>query len=123
MTSVEAWRQGCDEATRAAIDALRALVVEADQRVEEVIKWNAPSFALHGQDRITLGVERKGGVRAVLHCGAKGQGEDFSAVDSDGLARWPSPDRGTLTFADKGAVEAQRDALLRLFTRWLEATR
>lgn len=119
---VERFRAGLDTDTLAAIDALRALVVAADGSVEERIKWNAPSFAKGGDDRITLGIERKGGVRAVLHRGARPKADDFSFDDPDRLARWPAPDRGVLTFADVAAVEGKAAALQALFARWLVAT-
>ena len=119
---VEGFRAGLDSDTLAAIDALRALVVAADGSVEERIKWNAPSFAKGGDDRITLGIERKGGVRAVLHRGAKPKVDDFSFDDPDRLAKWPAPDRGVLTFADADAVTAKGDALKDLFARWIAAT-
>ena len=89
----------------------------------ESIKWNAPSFAQGGEDRITLGLEKDGGVRAVLHRGAAVRLDGFVFGDQAGLARWPSPDRGVLKFRDAAEVEARRAALGELFTRWLEATR
>ncbi len=97
--------------------------MEAGPNLVESIKWNAPNFAQDGEDRITLGVERKGGVRAVLHRGAAKGGEAIAFEDNDGLARWPTPDRGVLTFADRDAVESRRDALVKLFARWLDVTR
>lgn len=123
MSEVVSWRAQCDPRELPAIDALRAIAMEAGPNLVESIKWNAPNFAQDGEDRITLGVERKGGVRAVLHRGAAKGGEAIAFEDNDGLARWPTPDRGVLTFADRDAVESRRDALVKLFARWLDVTR
>lgn len=123
MTTVEDWRAACDTKELPAIDALRAIAKTAGPDLTESIKWNAPSFAQSDEDRITLGIERKGGVRAVLHRGAAKSTDAFAFADTDKLARWPSPDRGVLTFADTDAVEARREPLIQLFKRWLEATR
>lgn len=120
-SAVDEWRGKCAPEALAAIDALRDMARAAGPALVESIKWNAPSFALDGEDRITLGVERKGGVRAVLHRGAAKAEGDFSSLDTDGLAAWPSPDRGVLTFADEAAVECHRHEITALFGRWLGA--
>lgn len=122
-SDVAAYLEALPPETRQAIDALRASVRAAAPELAETIKWNAPSFALDGEDRITLGVERKGGVRAVLHRGSKTIADDFAFEDRDRLATWPAPDRGVLRFADRAEVEARGDALQALFARWIEATR
>ena len=122
MSDVEAWRAQCAPETLPAIDALRDMAKQAGPTLVETIKWNAPNFALNGGDRITLGVERKGGVRAILHRGAAKVDGQFGSVDVDGLATWPSGDRGVLLFADKAAVERKRNQVIALFARWLEAT-
>ncbi|GAA4769599.1 hypothetical protein GCM10023219_14950 [Stakelama sediminis] len=122
MSDVQAYLDALPSVTRDSIDALRSIVKAAGPDLHESIKWNAPSFALDCEDRITLGVERKGGVRAVLHRGSKRVEDHFTFDDPDGLAKWPSPDRGVLIFADASAVNANRQSLKILFTRWLEAT-
>lgn len=120
--TVEQYRHGLDAGTRAAVDALRDIALDAHPGLDERIKWNAPSFALGGEDRITLGVAPKGGVRVVLHRGARPKEDAFRFADEGGLARWPAPDRGVIQFADAGEVEARREALRDLFARWLAAT-
>lgn len=122
MGEVDQWRASCPAEALPAIDALRTIIQGAGPDLSETIKWNAPSFAQRGEDRITLGVERKGGVRVVLHRGAKPPAGTFTFEDRDRMAKWPSPDRGVITFADEQAVERSRPHLATLFTRWLEAT-
>ena len=107
--------------TRGLVDILRSIIGAVNPALIERIKWNAPSFALDDVDRITLGVTPKGGVRVVLHRGAKAKpAADFRFDDPDGLAAWPTPDRGVLTFADAEAVVERKQALGSLFSRWLE---
>lgn len=123
MQSVDDFRAGLNEQELAMIDALRSLVADASGDLVERIKWNAPSFAIQDEDRITLGLERKGGVRLVLHRGAKPKdAQDLAAVDVDRLAKWPAPDRGVITFKNVGEIEAKREVLSRLCRRWIEAT-
>ena len=112
-----------DSQTFETVNAIRSVISDSHPGLTESIKWNAPSFSLNGEDRITLGLERKGGVRVVLHRGAKlKELAGFSFDDSDGLAHWPTPDRGIIMFADKTDVEHHAHALSDLCSRWLAKT-
>ncbi|NBB17131.1 DUF1801 domain-containing protein [Caulobacter sp. SLTY] len=123
MSPIDTYRATLDPDTLAMVDALRGLAAAAGPALNERIKWNAPSFAIGDEDRITLGLERKGGVRVVLHRGAKAKDSaGFDFPDPDKLARWPASDRGVLTFATLAEIEMKRPALGELFARWLEQT-
>ena len=121
--AIDAFRQTLDHDTLAMIDALRGIVAGSHASLTERIKWNAPSFAVGDDDRITLGIERKGGVRIVLHRGAKPKdAAGFHFDDKAKLAKWPAPDRGVILFKDGAAIDAGRDALTDLCRRWIDAT-
>jgi hypothetical protein len=127
MSTVDAFRQGLDDETRATVDALRAAITAACPTLVERLKWNAPSFALASagddDDCLTLGLERKGGVRVVLHRGAKVKDTTgFVFEDSARLAKWPAADRGVVVFADATAVEAKLEAFSDLCARWVDGT-
>ncbi|RVT89191.1 DUF1801 domain-containing protein [Sphingomonas crocodyli] len=120
---VEAFRRSLDVDTLTTVDALRTLIASCHDGLTERIKWNAPSFCHGGDDRITLGIERKGGVRVVFHRGAKAKDmAGFVFDDPDRIARWPAADRGVAVFADAGAVAAKAEALCALCARWIDAT-
>lgn len=123
MNEVDEWRAQCEPDALRLIDTLRDIVATSHPDVVETIKWNAPNFTLEGEDRITLGIERRGGVRAVLHRGAAIKKDDFAFDDPDALAKWPSADRGMLKFANVEEIEQRRGKLLNLFSRWFDATR
>lgn len=127
MPTIETFRQSLSADTLATVDALRAAIVDAGPDLVERLKWNAPSFALSpadDDDRITLGLERKGGVRVVFHRGAKAKDvTGFAFEDSAKLAKWMAPDRGVVVFADAAAVAAKRDAFGDICRRWVAATR
>jgi hypothetical protein len=121
MASIEAFRIGLDNETLASVDQLRAIVAGAHPDLVERIKWNAPSFALGDDDLITLGLERRGGVRLVLHRGARPKDvAGFVFEDPAGLARWPAVDRGVVVFETAKAVERQAEALRDLCVRWVQ---
>lgn len=120
---IEAFRAGLAPDMLATVDALRAVVIAAAPALNERIKWNAPSFAVGDEDRVTLGIERKGGVRVVLHRGAKAKdAAGFVFDDPAGLAKWPAVDRGVMVFADAAAVAAKREALAEIVARWVVVT-
>jgi len=103
------------------VDRLRALAAGATPELTERIKWNAPSFAKGDTDRITLGIEKNGGVRVVLHRGATAKtppGFTFAAPAD--LVQWAAPDRGILRFANVAAVDNRAGEIGDLFRRWLE---
>ena len=122
--TVEAWLEAQPADIRSMVERLRALVPRAGAEVTEHIKWNGPSFCIDGDDRITMGVAPKGGVRVVLHRGVKTKdAADLRSLDVSGLVQWAAPDRGVVAFGDEAAITAQAEAFTSLCRRWLEATR
>lgn len=123
MQTVDTFRKSLSAADLATVDCLREIIDGSHDDLEESIKWNAPNFSFNGQDRITLGLERKGGVRVVFHLGAKtADNSGFQFDDMTGLARWPAPDRGVAVFRDLESVEARRNEIADLCKRWLQVT-
>lgn len=121
--TVEEYRDALDAPTREALDVLRRIVTEAAPDLTEEIKWNAPSFAHRGRDRVTLGIEPRGGYRLVLHRGAKAEDTAGFRFDDPGkVAAWPAPDRGVVRLGDATEIEAKAAALKDLITRWIAAT-
>jgi hypothetical protein len=68
---VESFRDGLDAEILDTVDAIRAIIAASHSGLTERIKWHASSFSIGADDRITLGLERKGGVRVVVHRSAK----------------------------------------------------
>ncbi len=121
--SVDEYRAALDAPTRDALDALRRIVIEAAPDLSEEIKWNAPSFSHEGRDRVTLGIEPRGGYRVVLHRGAKTEDTvGFRFDDPDRIATWPAPDRGVIRLRDAAEIEDRAASLTPLITRWVAAT-
>jgi hypothetical protein len=124
VQSVGGWLADQTPDVRSAVERLRKLALGADEGVTEHIKWNGPSFCIDGDDRITVGIAPKGGVRAILHRGVKAKNAaGFSFPDDTGLIQWAAPDRGVITFEGEEAVSAHADAFAAICRRWFEATR
>jgi hypothetical protein len=122
--TVEAWLAAQAPDIRSAVERLRVMVLDAGDGVTEHIKWNGPSFCIDGDDRITVGLAPKGGVRAILHRGVKVKdASGFVFPDDSGLIQWAAPDRGVVTFIDEAAIADSAKAFADICRRWLEATR
>lgn len=117
--SVEAFLADLTGEGLAVAEGLRALIKSARPDLAEGVKWNAPSFSLDGIDLLTLGVERDGSIRLVLHRGAKAQdATGFRFDDPEKLARWPAPDRGVVVVKDQAGLAARAAGLGDLVKRW-----
>jgi len=68
--TIDDFRRNLAPDQRETVDRLRALAADAAPNLAERIKWNAPSFAKGDTDRITLGIDKSGIIRVVLHRGA-----------------------------------------------------
>lgn len=121
--TVEDFLNDLDGEKRSLVDALRDIILKTETRLEEHIKWNAPSYVLDGEDRITFNVMNKQGtVKLVLHMGATRK-EDKKGVpviqDKSGLIEWNSDIRGTITFSTIDDVNSNLITLKNIITVWL----
>lgn len=120
---VEAFLASLAHPHKDAIVRLRALLRDADPRVVEGLKWNAPSFAID-EHFATFQLRAKTGVMLVMHFGAKKRAslpERTAIADPDGLLAWVAADRATITFADLADVEAKRESFVAVVRAWIAA--
>lgn len=112
-----------DDPRATALAELCVTIRGADPRITGVVKWNAPSFLIT-EHFATTGLERRAGLRLVLHTGAARR-PDAPAVrvdDPEGLLDWRAPDRAVLVFADVEEVLARREAVRAVLRQWIAAT-
>jgi hypothetical protein len=94
-----------------AMQRVRRLILEADPRVTESIKWKTPTFAYRGN--IASFNPAKNLVSLLFHRGAEIPG-DFPRLEGDGrLAR-------VMRFADLDEVEQGADELQSVIRAWCE---
>ena len=108
---------------RADVEALRALVLEAEPGLSEIVKWNSPNYVLDGVDRLTINAAGKGPARLILHFGTR-RAEDTAAApefagDPEGLLTWHSNIRASLALPQAAELAAKREAILELIRAWL----
>ncbi|KAA9332866.1 DUF1801 domain-containing protein [Adhaeribacter soli] len=105
------------------IEEVRKIILNTNSQLTEHIKWNAPSFCLQGDDRITFNLHGKDCFRLIFHCGVKKTGtKEQLFQDESGLLTWVAPDRATATFKDMADVKRKQDQLKVIIKKWLEVT-
>lgn len=121
----DAFVAACGHPLTAELDALRAIVRKAAPGAVEGIKWNAPSYAVDGDDRLTFQLAAKDRIRLVFHTGAKDRSTHTGRrvlADDGGLLEWAADNRAIATFRSMADVRAARVALAKLVRAWLAAT-
>ena len=119
--AVDAFMVDLEHPCKAVIDALRRVILGADARIAEGIKWNAPSFRT-GEYFATMHLRAKSGIALILHFGAKVRQLPEAGVvidDPAGLLKWLAPDRAIVEFENLEAVVARQSALSQLVRQWL----
>jgi len=105
------------------INMLRRVILEAEPRLVETLKWNAPNYSQGSEDRITFNLMNKQGlVKLVLHMGAtkkeNNNGTPILQAD-EGIVEWSSDIRGTMTFQDASDVRRKISAVKQVVKGWL----
>lgn len=121
--NVEEFLSDLDDSKRSQVEALRELIHMTEPPLEEHIKWNAPSYTLGGEDRITFNLMNKQEVvKLILHMDTTRK-EDKNGTpimpDNSGLIEWSSDIRGMITFISLEDVTSNTPALKKIIKDWL----
>jgi Domain of unknown function (DU1801) len=111
---------------RAEVEGLREIVRSAHPELVEAVKWNSPNWSLDGADLLTVNVPRSGPVRLILHRGVTTV-EDKTAPstfvgDPDGLLRWHSDIRASLSMPAPDELEGARAGMVEVIRSWVETS-
>ena len=108
---------------KAEIEAVRTIILNANEQITEHIKWNAPSFCYNGADRVTLNLHAQDRIQLIFHRGSKVKNaQDFVFEDSNGLLEWLAADRAIVKLCNMDEVLAKKVALAEVVTAWMQAT-
>ncbi len=123
FTSVAEYLAAQTPDRHSSIEALRSIVVDAHPGLDEIIKWNSPSFVLDGIDRLTINAAGTGPVRLVLHLGTEiaehKSAPTAFAGDPDGLLTWHSDIRASFVMPPAAKLAETRDGLVAVVKAWL----
>jgi len=118
---IEKFLKALEHPRKAELEAIRQIILGADPRIQEGIKWNTTSFYFKDWFA-TVGVRPdKDVVQLVLHRGAKVK-DDSGAMKIDdpiGMLVWPAKDRALATFSDMNSVRKSETNLRAIVKEWM----
>ncbi len=120
--SVESLLASLEHPHKPAILLLRQILLQADPRIGEGVKWNAPSFRT-SEYFATVHLRTKEGTGLILHFGAKKRERAVAAdaiADPESLLVWLAEDRALVTFRDVDDLESKRSAFTDVVRQWIE---
>lgn len=118
---VDAFLEALDHPLKPEIVALRQLLLGADERISEEVKWNAPSFRT-SEHFATLHLRSRSAVQLILHLGARpGKVIPAGAIEGpQGLLKWLGPDRASVSLAGREDLERKSGPLVAIVRQWIE---
>ena len=121
MITVNELMAGLDHPLKPEIEVLRALILGADPRIREEVKWNAPSFLIDDHFA-TFKLHPVDTVQVIFHTGAKKKAKPLQMVvdDPGSLLKWVAPDRCLTAFHDMQDVRARGPELARIVEQWID---
>lgn len=120
QAGVDAYMRNLSHPLKNEAEALRRIILGADSRITESIKWNAPSFFFK-EYFATLHLRQPGRIQVIFHLGAKAKDNTRKVTidDPNGLLTWPANDRAVAKFDGMGEVSANRSALGAIVRQWM----
>ena len=108
---------------KAEAEALRAILLGLKApKLDESVKWNAPSYAVGGTHCVTFNFGDKKGIRLIFHCDTlrkEKKGAPPAFADEAGLLDWQSDIRAIAAFRSLEEVAAAKKVLPGLVKRWV----
>lgn len=109
---VDAWMAAYDNPQKAVVQAVREIILAADPRISETIKWQAPTFVYRG-NLASFFPKAKQHASLMFHQGATIKG-DFPSLEG-------GKDTGRMMkFADLADVKEKAAELKRLVKAWCD---
>ena len=114
--AVDAYMNALEHPLKAEIAAVRSIIVNANSKVQERVKWNAPSF--YYKDDIAAFNPRANGFVQLVFVFHRGK----MIEDRLGLLEGDYKDRRLARFEDMRDIKAKKAALEQVVNRWIELT-
>jgi len=108
---VEAWLDHYDNPMKDVVLRMRDIVLDADPRLDECIKWQAPTFTYKG-NIASFYPKTRTHASLMFHRGA-------ALPDPDGLLEGEGEVSRIARFLDADDLAAKRDALQELIRAWI----
>lgn len=109
---VDTWMSTYDNPMKPVVQAVREAILAADPRIEECIKWQAPTFTYKG-NLASFFPKAKQHATLMFHKGAGIPG-DFPSLEGDGK------EARSMKFHNLADVEAKQEELARIVVAWCD---
>jgi hypothetical protein len=109
---VEAWFRDLDHPLKKAMLEVRRIILRADRRVDETIKWKSPTFVFEG-NMASIDPRSKKHVQLMFHQGAPLPGKHPGLEGGGGTVRY-------MRFTDPADVKAKRGDLEAAVRAWCQ---
>jgi uncharacterized protein YdhG (YjbR/CyaY superfamily) len=122
---VQIYLDGLDHPLKPEILKIREIIFGVNPNLTEHIKWNAPSFCLNGEDKITYNLSpKKDSIQLVFHRGAKKKElpKEKLISDNSGLLKWATNDRAVIRFTSMQEILDNESSFIEIIKKWLEAS-
>ncbi|WP_108124651.1 DUF1801 domain-containing protein [Saccharospirillum mangrovi] len=118
--SAESFMAASEHPHKAAINELRAAILNIDARIVEEVKWNAPSFKIDDHFA-TFRLHPPKNIQIVLHRGAKPKPLEkaMQLEDPNGFVNWKAPDRCVLEIQSSEQALAHKRDIIDLIRQWI----
>ncbi len=103
------------------VQTLRKYILDEVPSLTEHIKWNAPSYHIDGEDRITFNtINKQQAVKLVFHMGAirKENKAGEPILKGTTLVEWVSDIRGYMTFNSLDEITSNEKEIKRIISAW-----
>ena len=109
---VERWFRELEHPLKGEMQLVRAIILAADDRMTESIKWSTPTFEYKG-NLASFQSNAKRLVSLMFHRGSEIPGTHPELDGEGALVR-------TMRFANEAEIETRRDALVRVVRAWCD---
>lgn len=120
--TVEACLSKLNHPQTALINTIRQTIQAAAPELTEGVKWNAPSYALNGNDIITFNFRQAEAIALIFHTGPKGKDTQTGQrlfEETPPQLKWLADKRCLFSIQDPADWKASEQALRQLVQTWL----
>jgi hypothetical protein len=109
---VDAWMAKYDNPMKPVVAAARQVILKADKRIGETIKWQSPTFTYKG-NLASFNPRSKSHASLLFHTGASIEGDFPSLEGGEAVARY-------MRFSSLDDVKAKKAELVRIVRAWCD---
>ncbi|NDV42779.1 DUF1801 domain-containing protein [Flagellimonas sediminis] len=109
---------------RTEIEQLRELLLKAEPKLHENVKWNGPNYCIGDADRITMKIQPPKQIQLIFHRGVKKleQPKQRLLTSSSKLLLWKENDRSVASFKNQNEIENSASELRDIIKDWIKVT-